>query len=137
MGSLRFPQDVSLGKVRDNGADLKRLGKKLDGLAVRNILKTGLFAVALSAMTNFAVAADLGPVTNLPMPRFVSMKASEGNVRRGPSLSHRIDWVYKRRNMPLMIVGEYGHWRQVRDRDGVGGWAVSYTHLTLPTIYSV
>ena len=129
MGSLRFPQDVSLGKVRDNGADLKRLGKKLDGLAVRNILNTGLFAVALSAMTNFAVAADLGPVTNLPMPRFVSMKASEGNVRRGPSLSHRIDWVYKRRNMPLMIVGEYGHWRQVRDRDGVGGW-VHYSLLS-------
>ncbi len=50
-----------------------------------------------------AAAADRGTVTNLPLPRFVSMKASEGNVRRGPSLSHRIDWVYKRRNMPLQI----------------------------------
>lgn len=36
-----------------------------------------------------------GPVTNLPMPRFVSMKAAEGNVRRGPSLTHRVDWVFK------------------------------------------
>lgn len=70
-----------------------------------------------------------GPVTNLPMPRFVSMKSSEGNVRRGPSLSHRIDWVFKRRNMPLQITAEHGHWRRVQDRDGAGGW-VHYALLS-------
>ncbi|PCJ07942.1 MAG: aspartyl-trna synthetase [Rhodobacteraceae bacterium] len=70
-----------------------------------------------------------GPVTNLPLPRYVSMKASEGNVRRGPSLTHRIDWVFKRRHMPLEITAEYGHWRRVRDRDGVGGW-VHYALLS-------
>jgi SH3-like domain-containing protein len=43
-------------------------------------------------------------------------------VRRGPSLSHRIDWVFSRRNMPLEVTDEYGHWRRVRDRDGQGGW---------------
>ena len=63
-----------------------------------------------------------GPVTNLPLPRFVSMKAAESNVRRGPSLTHRVDWVFKRRGMPLEITAEYGHWRRVRDRDGAGGW---------------
>ncbi|UWQ22302.1 SH3 domain-containing protein [Jannaschia sp. W003] len=63
-----------------------------------------------------------GPVTNLPMPRFVSMKASEGYARRGPSSTHRIDWVFVRRNMPLRVVGEYGHWRRVQDREGAGGW---------------
>lgn len=70
-----------------------------------------------------------GPVTNLPMPRYVSLKASEANVRRGPSLSHRIDWVFKRRDLPLEIVAEYGHWRKVQDRDGVGGW-VHYSLLS-------
>lgn len=75
------------------------------------------------------LAAERGPVTNLPMPRFVSLKAAEGNVRRGPSLSHRIDWVFKRRNMPLQIVAEHGHWRRVEDRDGAGGW-VHYTLLS-------
>ena len=63
-----------------------------------------------------------GPVTNLPLPRFVSLKASEANVRRGPSLTHRVDWVFKRRGMPLEVTAEYGHWRLVRDRDGAGGW---------------
>ena len=70
-----------------------------------------------------------GAVTNLPLPRYVSLKASEANVRRGPSLSHRIDWVFTRRNMPLQIIAEYGHWRRVIDRDGQGGW-VHYTMLS-------
>lgn len=68
-------------------------------------------------------------MTNLPIPRFVSMKANEGNVRRGPSLTHRIDWVFKRRDMPLQITAEHGHWRRVQDRDGAGGW-VHYALLS-------
>lgn len=70
-----------------------------------------------------------GPVTNLPMPRFVSIRASKTNVRRGPSLTHRIDWVYRRKDLPLQITAEYGHWRQVRDNDGIGGW-VHYSMLS-------
>ena len=74
-------------------------------------------------------AQERGPVTNLPLPRFVSMKASEGNVRRGPSLTHRIDWVFKRKDVPLEVTAEHGHWRRVRDRDGAGGW-VHYSLLS-------
>lgn len=74
-------------------------------------------------------APQLGPITNLPLPRYVSMKASEGNARRGPSLTHRIDWVFKHRDMPLLIVAEHGHWRRVEDRDGQGGW-VHYSLLS-------
>ncbi len=74
-------------------------------------------------------AQERGPVTNLPLPRYVSLKASEGNVRRGPSLTHRIDWVFKRKDVPLEITAEHGHWRRVRDRDGVGGW-IHYSLLS-------
>ncbi|MEM9912086.1 MAG: SH3 domain-containing protein [Pseudomonadota bacterium] len=74
-------------------------------------------------------ADERGAVTNLPLPRYVSMKASEGNVRRGPSLTHRIDWVFKRRNLPLEITAEHGHWRRVRDHDGAGGW-IHYSLLS-------
>lgn len=70
-----------------------------------------------------------GPETNLPMPRFVSLKVDETNVRRGPSLTHRVDWVFTRRDMPLQIVAEYGHWRRVIDRDGQGGW-IHYAMLS-------
>jgi len=76
-----------------------------------------------------AIQSDRGPVTNLPMPRFVSLKANEANVRRGPSLSHRIDWVFMRRDMPLRVIGEYSNWRRVVDREGMGGW-VHYSLLS-------
>jgi len=76
-----------------------------------------------------ALAQDRGPVTNLPLPRYVSMKSGEGNVRRGPSLTHRIDWVFQREDTPLIITAEHGHWRRVEDRDGAGGW-VHYSLLS-------
>jgi SH3-like domain-containing protein len=79
-------------------------------------------AFAQSAGAQQSVEPALGPVTNLPLPRYVSMKASKANVRRGPSLTHRIDWVFLRRNMPMRITAEHGHWRRVEDRDGMGGW---------------
>jgi len=76
-----------------------------------------------------ATAQERGRETNLPIPRFVSIKASEANVRRGPGLTHRIDWVFKRKDMPVEITAEYEHWRRVRDRDGAGGW-VHYSLLS-------
>jgi len=87
-----------------------------------------LRAVVLAALclgVPFAATAqstERGAVTNLPVPRFVSLKAASGNIRRGPSLTHKIDWVLTRRGMPLEITAEYGNWRRVRDKDGAGGW---------------
>ncbi|MGX9357007.1 SH3 domain-containing protein [Roseobacteraceae bacterium S113] len=87
-------------------------------------------ALFFALLTGPALAEmERGPVTNLPLPRFVSMKAAEGNVRRGPSLTHRIDWVFTRRDMPLKIIAEHGHWRRVTDREGAGGW-VHYSLLS-------
>lgn len=96
---------------------VKRFGRTLCILAA---VCAGVGATGLTAATQ--TAESRGPVTNLPLPRFVSLKASEGNVRRGPSLSHRIDWVFTRRAMPLEVTAEYGHWRRVRDQEGAGGW---------------
>jgi SH3-like domain-containing protein len=63
-----------------------------------------------------------GAVTNLPLPRFVSLKGREGNVRRGPGMTHRIDWVYTAPGMPLKIKAEFDRWRRVEDFQGMGGW---------------
>lgn len=81
------------------------------------------FAMLIGS-THVYAAGDIprGAVTNLPLPRFVSMKADKGNVRRGPSMTHRVDWVFKHEDMPLEIIAEYGNWRRVRDIDGAGGW---------------
>jgi SH3-like domain-containing protein len=72
---------------------------------------------------------DIGCVTNLPLPRFVSLKGNEGNARRGPGLTHRIDWVFTRAGMPLRITAEFENWRRVEDHEGAGGW-VHYSLLS-------
>ena len=88
------------------------------------ITKNGIFAAFLAVMAcaGTVSAAERGPVTNLPLPRFVSLKTDEGNARRGPSLTHRVDWVFRHEDMPLKITAEYGHWRRVQDAEGQGGW---------------
>ena len=92
-------------------------------------------APALSGAALDQKAADAprdptkGAVTSLPIPRFVTLKGSEGNARRGPGLTHRIDWVFTREGMPLKITAEYEHWRRVEDIDGAGGW-VHYSLLS-------
>ena len=88
------------------------------------------FAVFMFFSDGALVAQEMrGTVTNLPLPRFVSLKAAEGNVRRGPSLSHRIDWVFRHRDMPLKVTAEFGNWRRVEDSDGQGGW-IHYSLLS-------
>ncbi len=82
---------------------------------------------ALAAET--AAVPVKGTVTNLPLPRFVTLKKGEVNVRRGPGLTHRIDWVFTRAGMPLRITAEYEHWRRVEDATGEGGW-VQYAMLS-------
>lgn len=70
-----------------------------------------------------------GAVTNLPLPRFVSLKGNEGNARRGPGRTHRIDWVFTRAGMPLLVTAEFENWRRVEDVEGAGGW-VHYSLLS-------
>ena len=83
---------------------------------------TGLALVLVCAAVSGGAAQELGPETNLPMPRYVSIRASEVNVRRGPGLDYRVDWVFKRAGLPVRIIDEYQHWRKIADSDNAGGW---------------
>lgn len=61
--------------------------------------------------------------SGLPVPRFVSLRFEEVNVRTGPGTRYPIRWVYKRKNMPIEIVEEFGDWRKLRDIEGDQGWS--------------
>ena len=67
-------------------------------------------------------AQNLGPETNLPLPRFVALKDNEARMRSQPSVNHSIEFVYKRAGLPLMVLEERGNWRRVRDHEGIEGW---------------
>lgn len=63
-----------------------------------------------------------GQVSGLPLPRFVSLKADEVNVRRGPGGDHQVAWTYRKAGLPVEIVAEWDNWREIRDADGEEGW---------------
>ena len=57
-----------------------------------------------------------------PLPRFVSIKSNEVNVRAGPNLNASIEWIFIKKGEPVEVIAEYEQWRQVRDIKSEGGW---------------
>ena len=69
-----------------------------------------------------AYASDIGPYTGLKMPRFVSLKSDEVNLRVGPSINYPKELQYIQKNLPIEIIDEYDLWRKITDIDGNKGW---------------
>jgi SH3-like domain-containing protein len=65
-----------------------------------------------------------GQSSGLPTPRFVSLKADEVNVRKGPGWDHAVAWVFRRAGLPVEVIAEFDVWRQVRDSEGATGWVI-------------
>ncbi|MXP64719.1 hypothetical protein E0493_15305 [Roseomonas sp. M0104] len=65
---------------------------------------------------------NVGSVTGLPLPRFVSLRSDEVNLRIGPDTRFPIEWTFQRRDLPVQILREYNNWRRIRDMDGTEGW---------------
>ena len=68
------------------------------------------------------VDTSKGSNTNLPLPRFAALRSDEVNLRAGPGTRYPIEWVYKRRELPVEIEREFEVWRLVQDPDGTKGW---------------
>ena len=60
--------------------------------------------------------------SGLPVPRFVSLKFTEANLRAGPGNEYPVLWQYRQAGLPLLVDAEFGVWRKVRDADGTTGW---------------
>lgn len=80
-------------------------------------------ACALAAPA-FAQQVQNGPVSGLPIPRFVSLKSDRVNLREGPSKDHRTSWVFQRAGLPVEILAEFETWRRIRDAEGGEGWVL-------------
>ena len=77
-----------------------------------------LFAVLVACPLARAATND----DNLPLPRFVSLRAEEANMRSGPGEQYPIKWTYQKPGLPLEIIQEFHLWRRVRDWQGAEGW---------------
>lgn len=76
-----------------------------------------------------ARAVETGPVSQLPLPRYVSLKASRVNLRIGPGRDYPVSWLYLKVGLPVEVIQEYDLWRRIRDSEGTEGW-VYYSLLS-------
>jgi SH3-like domain-containing protein len=73
--------------------------------------------VALQGGPGLAVESS-----GLPLPRFVSLRSDEVNLRSGPGVRYPVDWIYARRDLPVEVIAEFEAWRKIRDWQGAEGW---------------
>ena len=69
-----------------------------------------------------SLANNIGSNTGLEIPRFVSLKSNEANIRVGPSKNYPIEIKYIKKNYPLKVLDEYEEWRKVEDFKKNIGW---------------
>ncbi len=97
----------------------------------RSALIRALFAALLVCGPAGAGPFGAGPAmaSKPKVPRFVSLRFGTVNLRTGPGRIHPIEWVYKRRGLPVEVIRDLDTWRQVRDRWGTVGW-IHVSNLT-------
>ena len=80
--------------------------------------------ILLIAITTFTqnTFAEIGKETGLEIPRFVSLKSNDANIRVGPSKNYPIEIKYIKKNYPLKVLEEYEEWRKVEDFKNNIGW---------------
>ena len=66
--------------------------------------------------------AEIGKETGLEIPRYVSLKSNDANIRVGPSKNYPIEIKYIKKNYPLKVLEEYEDWRKVEDFQKNFGW---------------
>ncbi|WP_370177455.1 SH3 domain-containing protein [Alteriqipengyuania sp.] len=59
---------------------------------------------------------------NVETPYWATIDVTEANMRVGPSAEYRIEWVYKRKGLPVKVLRVREGWRLVQDPDGDKGW---------------
>jgi SH3-like domain-containing protein len=80
-----------------------------------------VISLALSAL----IANSAANAQSREVPYWASVRWSEVNMRVGPSEDYKIDWVYKRPELPLKVIRVVDGWRLVEDPDGTQGWVIA------------
>ena len=81
------------------------------------------FGLGIAAFV--AVIADTAHAQTSEMPHWRTLRFDEANMRVGPSREYKIEWVYRRRGLPIVVLRQRDGWLLVRDHEGTQGWLAS------------
>lgn len=91
-------------------------------LGLKRLIRLISFIIIILNFPMISGGSEAFGESGLPLPRFVSLRADEVNLRAGPGVRYPVEWVFQRRNLPVEVVSEYGTWRKIRDWEGTQGW---------------
>ena len=83
----------------------------------------------LAGLILAGASAHSASAQNAKPPYWASLRFDETNMRVGPSREYPIDWVYRRKGLPVRVLRSRDEWDLVEDPDGTKGW-VSGSQLT-------
>lgn len=89
----------------------------------------GLTVIGLGAMLALMVLSVPLSAQERAVPYWAALRYEQVNMRVGPSREYPVDWVYKRKGLPMKVVRVREGWRLVRDVAGAQGW-VAASQLT-------
>jgi SH3-like domain-containing protein len=84
--------------------------------------RAAIAALMVGVLLAIGMADAARAESGRPVPRFVSLRSDDVNVRTGPGLRYPVDYVYRRRHLPVEVIAEWDTWRKVRDWEGAVGW---------------
>ena len=90
-------------------------------LLYKNNMKLMLVLLLFTSFSKISYS-NVGKVTGLDIPRYVSLKSNESNIRVGPSKNYPIVIKYVNKDFPLKVIEEYGEWRKIEDYMNNVGW---------------
>lgn len=89
-----------------------------------------VFAViGLCLLMAFTIVCDPAQAQERAVPYWAALRYEQVNMRVGPSREYPVEWVYKRKGMPVKVVRVREGWRLVQDMEGEQGW-VAASQLT-------
>ena len=55
-------------------------------------------------------------------PKYASIKKEKAYSRHNASFDAPLEWIYQKKNLPILIIRERDNWREIRDIDGDISW---------------
>ena len=55
-------------------------------------------------------------------PKYASIKKEKAYSRHNASFDADIEWIYQKKNLPILIPNEHGNWREIIDIYGDDTW---------------
>ena len=86
------------------------------------MLRLGTIIFALVLAAGLGAGGDARAQDCAKVVRFESLRAGEVYFRSGPGVDYPVDWIFKTKNLPVAVIGEYELWRRVCDFEGTVGW---------------